>query len=358
MDASIRVFKVIAIQLLLLLLTNALQLSFITRCYGEYGCFSNWGKFITLSRPINLFPSTPEKINLKLNLFTRKNPGTIELLKVDDVTGVNQTNFNFSMPTKLIIHGYTDSGNNIWCLNMKDELLINNNFNVIIVDWEDGAKSPYIQAVANTRLVGAMIARFLQLIQTAYGYPPQMSHIIGHSLGAHTAGYAGERLNKLGRISGMDPAGPYFENTDPVVRLDKTDAMLVDVMHTNGFSLLAGDAGINMQVGHMDFYPNGGFDQPGCYLLEAGFQDWLGCSHNRAYKYYTESINNCTFQSYECANDADFLDDLCNKCEGSGNSCASMGFHADDYLNGNVINEPIKFYLNTNKNPPYCITNV
>ena len=31
----------------------------------------------------------------------------------------------------------------------------------------------------------------------------------------------------------MDPAGPYFEETDMIVRLDPTDAIFVDVMHTD-----------------------------------------------------------------------------------------------------------------------------
>ncbi len=35
-------------------------------------------------------------------------------------------------------------------------------------------------------------------------------------------------------LIGLDPAGPYFENTDPTVRLDPTDALFVDVIHTDG----------------------------------------------------------------------------------------------------------------------------
>ena len=34
---------------------------------------------------------------------------------------------------------------------------------------------------------------------------------------------------------GLDPAGPWFENVDhPDIGLDVTDALLVDVMHTDG----------------------------------------------------------------------------------------------------------------------------
>lgn len=40
---------------------------------------------------------------------------------------------------------------------------------------------------------------------------PKNVHIIGHSLGAHTAGYAGALVPGLARITGLDPAEPYFQ---------------------------------------------------------------------------------------------------------------------------------------------------
>lgn len=66
---------------------------------------------------------------------------------------------------------------------------------------------------------------------------PADVHMIGHSLGAHTAGYAGERITGLGRITGLDPAEPYFQGMPPFVRLDPTDAKFVDVIHTDGKSI-------------------------------------------------------------------------------------------------------------------------
>lgn len=50
-----------------------------------------------------------------------------------------------------------------------------------------------------------------------------------------------------------------YENSGPDDRLDMTDAIYVDVMHTN-----AGQNGLNKSIGHMDFYPNGGSNQPNC----------------------------------------------------------------------------------------------
>ncbi len=45
------------------------------------------------------------------------------------------------------------------------ELLGKSDYNIISVDWMIGATPPYTQAVANARLVGAIIADFLKSIQ-------------------------------------------------------------------------------------------------------------------------------------------------------------------------------------------------
>ena len=69
---------------------------------------------------------------------------------------------------------------------------------------------------------------------------------------------------------GLDPARPQFEGSHADARLDKTDANFVDVIHTNSAPFLFGGAGYRGQLGHVDFYPNGGEYQPGCEGL-------LGC---------------------------------------------------------------------------------
>jgi len=77
------------------------------------------------------------------------------------------------------------------------------------------------------------------------GLNPKHVHLIGHSLGAHTAGYAGERIEGLGRITGLDPAEPYFQGMPSHSRLDPSDAQLVDVIHTDGSSIfLLGKCGV------------------------------------------------------------------------------------------------------------------
>lgn len=113
------------------------------------------------------------------------------------------------------------------------------------------------------------MASFIEFLESAAQVSYDDVHVLGHSLGAHVAGYTGNYLSgKLGRITGLDPAGPAFETPylkDADERLDFTDANFVDVIHT-----CAGSLGILKPIGHADFYPNGGtFRQPGCPVLSA-----------------------------------------------------------------------------------------
>lgn len=75
--------------------------------------------------------------------------------------------------------------------------------NVIVIDWRRGAMTlNYLQAAANTRLVGAIAAVMVDKLNHTYNIQPSMIHIIGHSLGAHIAGYIGERVPRIARKTG------------------------------------------------------------------------------------------------------------------------------------------------------------
>ena len=99
---------------------------------------------------------------------------------------------------------------NKWATQMKDALLAREDCNVVLVDWSKGARFPYERAAGNTRLVGAQTAELIRfLISSSSGSPSlaERFYIVGFSLGAVVAGYAGNNLKKhkikLGRITGM-----------------------------------------------------------------------------------------------------------------------------------------------------------
>ncbi|XP_013422181.1 pancreatic lipase-related protein 2 [Lingula anatina] len=335
-------------------------------CYGELGCFSTDSPFRSLQRPLTLLPETPEAIGTEFLLYTRDNqtPDLEERLIAGDAKRLNSSHYVGSRPTKFIVHGFTHNIREQWVQNMITELLKAGDFNVIAVDWSGGAKLPYTQATANTRVVGAQIAQMIKYLMTETGAASTDMHIIGHSLGAHIGGYAGERISNMGRITALDPAEPYFENTDIVVRLDPTDADFVDVIHSDGSSILSLGLGLDQAVGHVDFYPNSGADQPGCdnsfwsklggtiwnaaLLDKYGVEAAIGCSHTRAIEFFTESINSrCPFTAYPCKDYETFQTGSCLKSCQDGD-CVRMGYHADKGTGRGSM------YLMTQDAAPFC----
>ncbi|KAL1117631.1 hypothetical protein AAG570_003946, partial [Ranatra chinensis] len=135
--------------------------------------------------------------------------------------------------------------------------------NVVKVDWSWYAnRLLYPASALATGRAAARVAALLKRLLQAGATTPQKVHLIGFSLGAHVAGGAGSlTAPKVGRITGLDPARPGFESFVTLgAELDKTDATLVDVVHT-----CAGYFGVSQPVGHLDFFPNGGTPaQPGC----------------------------------------------------------------------------------------------
>lgn len=79
-------------------------------------------------------------------------------------------------------------------------------------------------------------------------------------------------------LPGLDPASPFFQGfTLPKgTGLDKTDADFVEVIHSNGGSFVTGHFGVGQRLGHVDYYPNGGGNQPGC----KDPQTFLGAMHD------------------------------------------------------------------------------
>ena len=247
---------------------------------------------------------------------------------------------------------------------------------MVVVGWSGGSRELwYPKSASNTRVVGTEIALTIQNLVDNYGATWDSFWCAGHSLGAHICGHVGQRTRggKIGRIIGLDPAGPWFKGKDsPVVGLDPSDAVLVDVIHTNGESYVGDNCGTLKPFGHRDFYPNGGGTQPNCVLdppflqrlepFNTSSADRKGdvqnpradftpvCSHNRVLWLYIESLKykrtGCKFLSNtKCTNPFN----IPASCTAVSEVQGAMGHAADQYPNNGY------FFLKTYGSEPYCI---
>ncbi|CAL1543543.1 unnamed protein product [Lymnaea stagnalis] len=316
-------------------------------CYPVVGCFNN--------HPPNgnthgVLPISPADMGVRMWLFTRSNRQAQDVLNYNNPGSITGSHFDPHKATKFIVHGFSSSFEKTsWILHMKDKFLNKGDFNVVGVDWSKGAVMPaYDQASANLRLVAAEIKLVLDIMK-AHGLDLAKVHIVGHSLGAHLAGLVGHLFgnNVIGRISGLDPAEPNFKSQSTAVRLDKDDAIFVDVIHTDGspFFLLIG-YGLMQESGDVDFYVNGGEKQPGC-TGSAPVGGSISCSHGRAHEIFLESIDTaCHFTAYPCASFAQFENGECFTC--NAGACSSVGYLADNYPARG------KLYVDTHHASPYC----
>ncbi|KAM4039572.1 hepatic triacylglycerol lipase [Anomaloglossus baeobatrachus] len=250
--------------------------------------------------------------------------------------------FNATLPLILIVHGWSIDGNmEAWIPKMASAFKSSKKeINVIIVDWLISAHVHYPVAVQNARFIGLEIAEFLEWLESSIQFPRSNVHLIGYSLGAHVSGFAGTYVNgsgKIGRITGLDPAGPLFEGMSAIDRLSSDDASFVDAIHTNTQPHFGLSIGINERVGHFDFYPNGGDIQPGCHFRDLyrhiaekgifGFTQSVKCSHERSVHLFIDSILNKDKHviGYECKDIKSFEKGMCLKCPKSG--CIVLGYN-------------------------------
>ncbi|OWK05944.1 PLA1A, partial [Cervus elaphus hippelaphus] len=261
--------------------------------------------------------------NLKVQflLFTPSDPSCGQL--VEESSDIQNSGFNATLGTKLVIHGFRALGTKpSWIDRFIGALLRAADANVIAVDWVYGSTAAYFSAVENVIKLGLEISRFLRKL-LALGVSESSIHIIGISLGAHVGGMVGHFYNgQLGRITGLDPAGPEYTRASLEERLDPGDALFVEAIHTDTDNL-----GIRIPVGHVDYFINGGQDQPGCY-------SYLICDHMRAVHLYISALeNSCPLMAFPCTNYKDFLAGQCLDCFNPFLlSCPRIAFHSSSLL--------------------------
>jgi len=331
---------------------KVLYISYFTDkvCYPPYGCFSKDFPFNSSFIPL---PENPDTLNTTYHLYNRLNPNG-QIIS-NDFQSLNGTK-------KLIViaHGFIEDSKVWWIGPLKDELLNVEDSDVIVIDWKRAARIPYQQAISNIRVTSAQTSHFLRRMFNKTDLRPSNVHLIGFSLGAHLMGHIGRDVFthtgvKVKRITALDPAGPLFEDSVKDFRLDPSDGMFVDAIHTDSKTIFGYASGTLQSFGHTDFYPNGGYYQPGCKLMKIelpstqGFYDQVTCNHYRAVKYFITSIKNKkSFKSYKCGSFYRFKNGACAKRSIASTSVNTMGYYTDCNAKG-------KFYLLTNTKEPYSV---
>jgi len=313
-------------------------------CPGFDECFQSGGAFGNLP-----LPECTESAGITHDLYTRSNRNIGQTISRDTIPGV----WSASKETIFLIHGWNSNKDSQWMNDAKNAILDKDDKNVVITGWGPGAnRANYAQSASTTRVVGAETRAVVENLRSAGG---SQFYCVGHSLGGHSCGHTGQYGSDRGvnRITGLDPAGPLFQDADERRGLNPNCANQVEAWHTDGKDSV-NSYGTLRPMGQRDYYPNGGGVQPGCNNYALGFSNeaenpdlrddpLIACSHSRAPKYFVQSVQNDCFRVSQSCSDEQNMPGSCSSCS----NCANMG-----YVNGSGPNG--LFYLEVNPATPHC----
>ena len=221
--------------------------------------------------------------------------------------------------------------------------------NVVLVDWGNfsGSGPDYLKTARDhVPVVGQAIADYLY----KHKVDPSTTTLIGHSLGGHISGFAGQAIQtmassgmfpegtKLQRIIGMDAAGPLFNTRGPSSRLSPNDAKDVFDLHTSD------SFGFDAPLAKYDLYINSQYEikTPYSYetmvkLAEAGWPVLYGAVG-------LEAIFNPSSASYHYDFTSDWQGSLLNAISGIDSHSYAVAFLAalihEDMRIGKIASKP------------------
>lgn len=290
-------------------------------------------------------------LEVKLMLYTRQNEDCAE-----ELNSTASKYLDLTKKTTFIIHGYRPTGSApVWIPDLVHLLLSEEDMNIIVVDWNRGATTIiYSNASRNGKKVAEILKKFMDEM-LINGASLDSIHMIGVSLGAHISGLVGQMFGgQLGRITGLDPAGPLYRGKPPSERLDPTDAQFVDVIHSDTDGLGYADA-----LGHVDFYPNGGTDQPGCPPTVFAGLKYFKCDHQRSVFLFMASLKkSCNITAYPCESYRSYRRGKCTSCETfQPMPCPILGYYAHEWKSHlTQQSHPVtNMYFDTADEEPFCL---
>lgn len=256
----------------------------------------------------------PEK-EMRYIVYTNDRPGGYSM-DIRNTKSVLGSPLRWWRPTYVTIHGWMgDSGVELNVEVRRALIEKNGTFNLIVVDWSGGSGNRiYPIAAGRVGAAGRQVGKMLAILQRRVKLNLDKVTVVGFSLGAHVAGFAGGYLRgALGAIVGLDPAGPGFQGKSAEHRLDRGDAKYVQVIHTQPhpyaviyfLTFFKFGLGIRDPIGHANFYTNFHRDhQNGCRNIV--------CDHHRAWAYYAESLVSKTgFHARRCRDSLAMKQNMC-----------------------------------------------
>nr|XP_034826440.1 pancreatic triacylglycerol lipase-like [Maniola hyperantus] len=184
-------------------------------------------------------PNEPDLSELKLYIRTKDGDTIIKLTDAPDFLLQSNT----IDPAKsdiivLYIHGFIEDPSGFSFDTVSQAYLDKGRVSVLALDASSQIRFFYTRAATLVRFIGGRLGAVLAALFDL-GVDPGLIHLVAHSLGAHIAAFACKEFTRLtgrqvGRVTGLDPAGPCFSQLAAELRLKSTDATYVDVIHTDG----------------------------------------------------------------------------------------------------------------------------
>ena len=81
-----------------------------TKCYGNLGCLQITDEWYGITRPVNVLPVERHIINTRFLLTTRESLQQPRFLNLSQPLTILSSPFEGTRPTKIIIHGFIDTG--------------------------------------------------------------------------------------------------------------------------------------------------------------------------------------------------------------------------------------------------------
>ena len=135
------------------------------------------------------------------------------------------------LPSQTSAPGFLANGREFGNI-FREKYMVTREYNVISIDWHDAysdlQRINYPKVALGTSLIGEHLAILVEALVNYVKVDFSKIHLVGHSLGAHIMGFLGKQLQangygKVGRITGLDPAGPIFELACPEWRIDRLE---------------------------------------------------------------------------------------------------------------------------------------